>query len=230
MKKLLFAALLVCALVSSAWAQRISRVTSGLDVGTGFATNEFAPSLLYYQAISPRNLPWFQISAGMRVWSYFGNDASLAAPSGTSRDDVMRLSRVTATGANFMVGVNFHLAQRIDLGVNTDLFGIAFGKRRNAIYSLGNPLTAPDSIRTLNGTEIGIAPTNLNAIPSLYRPNNGQTEAFLRIWITQRVGIKLGYVVGRIAYRSDNALNNGQKRFSFGYEMPYISAAFPLYN
>ena len=212
------------------YAQRISRVSTGVDIGTGFAEGQWAPSMLYYQALNPAKAPWIQLSGGARVWTYLANDISLTAPANDSQNDIMQLSRVSATGVNFMLGLNFTFANKIDLGVNADILGFAFGKRRNALYKLASPTVAPDSIRALNGTDIGIAPANLNIIPAFKANNNGQAEAFVRVWISQQVGIKVGYIMGQVAYRSDNLLNNRQGRFSSTYAMPYVSLAIPLYN
>ncbi len=230
MKKVLFGILLLGATISPGFAQRISRVMSGVDVGTGFANDQWGPSLLFYQALSLPKVPWIQLSGGLRVWSYFANDINLKAPSGSLQSDIMQLSRVTATGANFMLGINLRVADRLDIGGNADLLGLAIGKRRNAIYKLGSVAAASDSIRKLNNTEFGVAPANLNLLPVFIRQNNGQAEVFARLWVTPRFGIKAGYVLGQVAYRADNKLNNGQRRFSSTYQMPFIALSFPLYN
>ena len=231
MKKTYGTVLLLLISVLSSYGQRISRVASGLDVGTSFAKGQFAPSLLYYQALHPVNVPWIEVNGGVRVWSYFANDTYLTAPAGNSKDDIMQLSRVSATGASFVMGANFKLAKVIDLGVNADLLGFAFGKRRNAIYRLASPESVKDSLSLeLNGNDVGIAPANLNAIPFLKKNNNGQAEAFIRVWVSPQIAIKAGYVWGQVAYRTDVKLNNGQKRFSTNYQMPYVAISIPLYN
>lgn len=230
MKKILIVILLMGVGTVTGYAQRISRVLSGIDIGTGYADQQWGPSFLYFQALDLPKAPWIQLNGGIRVWSYFADDINLTAPSGTSQSDIMQLSRVTATGANFVLGVNLRLAKVVDIGVNADMLGIAFGKRRNAIYRLASVASAPDSIRKLNGNEFGVAPANLNIVPFFKTKNNGQAEAFVRFWINQRFGFKVSYVLGQVAFRTDNKLNNGQRRFSSTYQMPYLSLCFPLYN
>lgn len=223
-------ALLVLVSVLSGYGQRISRVVSGLDMGTGFASGQFAPSMLYYQALHPANAPWIELNGGFRVWSYFANDTYLTAPAGNSKSDVMQLSRVSASGVSFVMGANFKLAKIIDLGVNADLLGFAFGKRRNAVYRLASPESVKDSLSLeLNGEDVGIAPANLNVIPIIKKNNNGVAEAFVRVWVSPQIAIKAGYVWGQVAYRTDEKLN-GQKRFSSQYQMPYVAITIPLYN
>lgn len=230
MKKTYGTLLLLIVSVLSGYSQRISRVASGLDVGTSFASGQFAPSFLYYQALHPANMPWIEINGGTRVWSYFANDTYLTAPVGNSKDDIMQLSRVSATGISFVMGANFKLGKVIDLGVNADLLTLAFGKRRNAIYRLASPESTDDSLSLqLNGKDVGIAPANLNVIPFLQNKNNGQAEAFIRVWVSPQIAVKAGYVWGQVAYRTDEKLNR-QKRFSTHYQMPYVAITIPLYN
>lgn len=231
MRKIFGVVLLVLVGVLSGYGQRISRVASGLDIGTGFASGgQFAPSLFYYQALHPANAPWIEVNGGVRVWSYFANDTQLTSKVFNSRVDRMQLSRVSATGVSFVMGANLKLAKIIDVGVNADLVGFAFGKRRNALYRLASPESAKDTLSlALNGKDVGIAPANLNVIPFLKKNNNGVAEAFVRVWVSPQIAIKAGYVWGQVAYRTDEKLN-AQKRFSSAYQMPYVAITLPLYN
>lgn len=231
MKRITCVVLILAVGSLAGYGQRISRVSSGIDVGTGFGGGQWGPSLLYYQALNPANAPWIQVHGGLRVWSYFAHDTGLTAPAGNSRNDVMQLSRISATGVNFVLGANFRLAGRIELGGNADLLGIAAGKRRNALYHLASPEAVKDTaVSKLDGEEVGLAPANLNIIPLLKRNNNGLAEVFVRLWVNPQFAIKAGYVWGQVAYRSDMKLNNGQGRFSSRYQMPYIAISLPLYN
>jgi hypothetical protein len=230
MKKVFLLTLCICLSTGYGYSQYQSRVWSGVDVGTGFGPEQWSPSLLYSQNLSPARLPWAQASAGMRIWRFMANDMDLTAPAGSGLNDVMQLSRASATGISFVLGVNLKLARRVDIGANADLVGFAFGKRRNAIYRLASPTTASDSIRGLNGKQISIAPANANIVPAFMKQNNGQAEAYVRLWFSEQIGIKLGYMWGQVAYRTDAKLNNGQGRFSSTYRMPYAAISFPMYN
>ncbi|WP_373511773.1 hypothetical protein [Persicitalea sp.] len=233
MRKVFLAALLIGCSTFTAQAQRISRVSAGLDVGTGFGKGHFSPSLLYYQTIQPANAPWLRLTGGGRVWNYQAQDTYLTAPGGSSMDDTMQLSRASATGFSFVMGMSLRLGNFVDIGANADLLSFAFGKRRTATYRIADPssIAESDTISPkLNGEGVDIAPANLNAVPAFLRNNNGQAEAFVRIWLGKQVGVKFGYMIGQISYRSDFKLNNGQKRFSSGYQMPYVALSFPLYN
>lgn len=230
MKKIRIAVLLVCLSTAFGYAQRISRVSSGLDLGTGFAPEQWAPSLFYYQNLHPARLSWAELSAGTRIWGFLANDVNLTAPANETQQDIMQLSRASSTGISFVLGLNFRITRRFDLGGNADLVGFAFGKRRNALYRLASPASVPDSIQMLNGKEISIAPANVNIVPAFMKQNNGQAEAYVRIWFSEQIGVKLGYMWGQVAYRSDERLNNNQGRFSSFYRMPYAALCFPMYN
>ena len=233
MKKILVATLLISFCVFTTQAQRISRVSAGLDIGTGFGKEQFSPSLLYYQTLQPANAPWLRLTGGARVWNYQAQDTYLTAPGGRSMNDTMQLSRASATGVSFVMGVSLRIANAVDIGVNADLLSFAFGKRRTATYRLADPANVAESDTLspkLNGKGVDIAPANLNAVPAFLRNNNGQAEAFVRIWFGKQIGLKFGYMIGQISYRSDVKLNNGQKRFSSDYQMPYVALSFPLYN
>jgi len=233
MKKAFFAVLLVGFCAFTTQAQRISRVSAGLDVGTGFGQGNFSPSLLYYQTLQPANAPWLRLMGGARVWNYQAQDTYLTAPGGRSMNDTMQLSRASATGVSFVMGLSLHIANRVDIGVNADLLSFAFGRRRSATYRLADPSNVAESDTLslqLNGKGVDIAPANLSVAPAFLRNNNGQAEVFVRIWLGRQIGLKFGYMIGQISYRADNKLNNGQKRFSTGYQMPYVALSFPMYN
>ncbi len=229
MKKIFLAVLLIVTGNLTAQAQRISRVSSGVDIGSGFGDNgQFSPSLLYYQNLQPPHLRWAQLSGGVRIWNYHGRDTNLTAPGGFSREDVMSLDRVSATGISFFMGVNFQPIRFLDIGANADLLSLALGKRRSALYTLAMPGGSDDSLTlALNGENVDIAPTNLNAVPAFLKRNNGQAEAYVRIWFGRQIGLKLGYMIGQISYRTDQKLN-GQGRFSSMYQMPYAAISIPL--
>lgn len=230
MKKVLLAVLMTVVGSQVSQAQRISRVSSGVDIGSGFGEGQFSPSLLYYQNLQPAHLQWAQLSGGVRIWNYHGKETKLTAPGGFSREDVMSLDRVSATGISFFLGVNFRPVRFLDIGANADLLSLALGKRRSALYTLATPGSTDDSLtQAANGKEIDIAPTNLNVVPAFLKRNNGQAEAYVRIWFGKQIGLKLGYMIGQISYRTDKKLN-GQGRFGSMYQMPYAALSFPLYN
>ncbi|GAB2800465.1 hypothetical protein GCM10027275_53110 [Rhabdobacter roseus] len=214
----------------SAQAQRISRLSSGFDIGTGYAKEAWAPSFLYYQMINPPRQSWLQLGWGVRGWGYYTQrNTSFLAPNGAGSQDTLRLGQISANGASFVLAVNFRLG-KIDIGANADVIGLAFGKKRNGLYVLSNLGMASDSALKYQGTLLPTAPRNINALPFIYKNANGQAEAYVRIWFSEQVGLKLGYVLGQSAYRLDMRLNNNQRYFGHAYGMPYVALALPVFN
>ncbi len=212
------------------FAQSLSRITSGLDVGTGFKDHEWSPSLLYYQNLSGNKARWLQIGWGIRASGYYkDNTTTLVAPSNAPGNDSLVSPRVSATGVSFLLGINLKF-KYFDLGANADLMSIAFGSKSPALYRIADPSMASDSIAPLHNKLLDAGPRRLNALPWVWKQNNGMGEAYVRIWLHQRFGIKLGYMIGRAAYRAPKALNNGQKNFGTAFGMPFASISMPIYN
>lgn len=86
MKKIVGVVLLVLVGVLSGYGQRISRVASGLDIGTGFASGgQFAPFFTTRPFIPPMR-PGLN-ERGVRVSSYFANDIQLTATAVNSKEE-----------------------------------------------------------------------------------------------------------------------------------------------
>lgn len=209
------------------FSQDISRVTSGIDLGLGYQDKTWVPSVTYHQELSLNNFPWFRIGWGVRAWGYYAGRTDLLPKSNILANDTLKFGRLSANGASFLIGANFRV-WKFDIGANTDLFGVAFGLKRSGLY------TKP-SLYEGEGSEyynkyLSSAPATLNVVPLVLDNQNGQSEVYLRYWINDRIGFKLAYVHGRITYASPYKLDNGQKRYSSSYGVPYLAVSFPLYN
>ncbi|TDE14643.1 hypothetical protein [Dyadobacter psychrotolerans] len=209
------------------YAQQPARVTAGVDFGTGYKDKTWVPSAMYHQELSLNHFPWLRIGWGVRAWGYYAGRTDLAPKNTSLSGDTLKFGKITSNGLSFLAGASIKL-WRFDIGANTDLVGIAFGARRRGLYT---QTTLPDG----EGAEfynsyVPSAPSTLNALPLFLENQSGQSELFLRYWFTPRVGLKVGYVHGRITYASSEKLDNGQTRFSQSYGVPYASVSFPLYN
>jgi len=208
--------------------QSLSRVTSGVDLGLGYKDKAWVPSIMYHQNLSLSNFSWFQIGWGVRTWAYYAGRTDLAPKDNLlSGGDTLKFGKVTTNGISFLAGATVKL-WKFDIGANTDLIGVAFGVRRRGLYTKSSSVEGEGA--EFYNAYVPSSPTPLNAVPLFLNNNNGQSEVFLRYWITPRVGIKVGYVHGRISYTATEKLDNGQKRFSTTYGVPYAALAFPLYN
>ncbi|MCE7039559.1 hypothetical protein [Dyadobacter sp. CY312] len=227
MKIARLAVLLILVFSIKSVGQQLGRVTSGVDLGLGYKEDVWVPSAMYHQELSLNNFPWFRIGWGVRGAGYYANRTDLAPKNTAMSGDSLKFGKITTNTISFLVGANVRI-WRFDIGANTDLIAIGFGAKRRGLYSAGK-LTNGEGSEFYN-TYVSSAPSTLNALPLVLDNQNGQSELFLRYWITDRIGIKLGYVHGRVTYTSSEKLDNGQTRFSHSYGVPYAAISFPLYN
>lgn len=218
--------ILTCINVLNSNAQYAPRITSGFDLGTGYQDNRWAPSFLYHQSLHFTKSPWFRVGWGIRTYGFYAPRTTLLSKEYNGKSDTLTFNQVSNTGVSFVLGVNFKLAKFIDVGANADLFGVAFGIKRSGLYKIADLASLPDSIAGLNNTVIKASPSNFNALPNFIKGQNGQGEAYVRIWFGQRIGLKLGYALTQLAYISSDKLNHGNRRFSEQFGMPYAALTF----
>jgi hypothetical protein len=210
----------------NAFSQEMSRVTSGVDVGLGYQDKEWVPSITYHQELSLSNFQWFRIGWGVRAWGYYAGRTDMFPKTSALSSDTLKFGRLSANGVSFLLGANFRV-WKFDIGANTDLFGIAFGLKRKALYA--NSGLYSEGGEYYN-KQLSSGPATLNALPLVLDKQNGQSEVFVRFWITDRIGVKVGYTHGRITYSAPVKLENGQTRYSTTFGVPYAALSFPLYN
>lgn len=222
-----FAILLISMIPFVGQAQSQPRVTSGIDVGLGYEDKAWAPSAMYHQELSLNHFPWFRIGWGVRANGFYNGRTDLAPKSTAQSGDTLRFGKITTNSFSFLAGTNIRI-WKFDIGANTDLFGIAFGVKRRGLYA--KPSFTEGEGAPFYNSYVSSSPTPLNALPLLLENNNGQSELFVRFWVTDRIGLKVGYVHGRVTYTASERLDNGQRRFSKSYGLPYAALSFPLYN
>ncbi|WP_031528366.1 hypothetical protein [Dyadobacter crusticola] len=224
--------LLIFTLASSiAFGQRQSQVSAGVDVGAGFNSTSWAPSVLYHEEISPNNVPWLRAGLGFRAWGYYAGRTNLYSKK--SNSDFLEYTNVSANGVSFVIGANFRI-WRVDLGVNTDLIGASYGTRRRGFYDK-EPSVEPTVGAPYYQQWISTSPVIFNFAPLALKNYNGQSEIYARVFLFKRLGVKLGYLHGQIAYvtrKQSNRkvlLDNRQRRVYNLYNMPYVALSFPIY-
>ncbi len=209
-------------------AQQVGRVSAGVDVGTGIKENAWAPSIMYHQELSLNHFPWFRVGWGVRGSGYYANRSDLAPKNTSMSGDTLKFGKVTTNTISFLIGANIRV-WKFDIGANTDLVGLTFGAKRTGLYSQ-TQLPVEGKGYEFYNMPISSTPTTFSAAPLLLNNQNGQSELYVRFWVTDRVGLKLGYVHGRVAYTAAQKLYNDQTIFSKTYGLPYAAISFPLYN
>lgn len=212
-------------------AQVESRLSGGVDVGPGFKSNSWAPSIFYHEDMGPQNLPWLRVVLGFRAWGYYGGKMDLESQNETNFRQKLEYRHVSSNGLSLVTGINIKV-WKIDLGANTDLIGLVLGSKRNAYYPKNT--RTPGAGSPYYNNWVSTAPTILNALPLILEKHTGQSELHARIWITRNLGLKLGYLYGQQVYLTRNVdgehvfLDHGQRYFSSTYGIPYAALAFSL--
>lgn len=214
-------------------AQTTSPIAAGIDVGAGFGSGkEWAPSVMYHEEIGPQQLPWLRLGIGLRAWGYYAGRTNLYTRRIAGVEDYLEYRDVSINGLSFLAGVNVTV-WKFDIGVNTDLLGLTYGSKRHAYYE--------KDLRQVPGTGLehynewlATRPTIVNALPLVLHRNSGQSEAFVRFRVGRTVGLKLGYMYGRVTYRTIKAdnfnvyLDNSQRHVSNVYGLPYAALSFSI--
>jgi hypothetical protein len=193
--------------------QTQSQASAVIDVGSGFSNDKsWAPSVLYYEQVSLNRVPWFRFGLGIRAWGYYADRTNLYTKT-DSPQDYLEYGKVS---------------------VNTDLIGASFGSKRSGYYEKAT--NTPGTGATNYNKWLSTSPVIFNAAPLFLENYNGQSEAYARFYLSRRIGVKVGYLYGHIAYRTRNKddskvfLDNNQRRFSQNYGMPYAAVSFPLFQ
>jgi len=229
MRKFRLTIILLVITVSLAFGQRISRVSSGVDLGTGIQGSAWSPSINYYQGLHPANARWMMFQWGLKGWGFHDGYSELTAPGNLLQSDTLYFNKVSNYGISFMIGLGFKFGN-LELGVNTDLISLAFGAKRDGLYQISNFSSAPEEVVKYHNNFVSSSPSFFNVLPAGIKAQNGQSEIYVRYRISKQFGIKAGYLVGQQSYTTTVKLNNNQNRFSGTYGMPFIALAFPVFN
>jgi hypothetical protein len=208
-------------------AQSPARVTSGVDLGLGYQDNIWVPAITYHQELSLANFSWLRFGWGVRTWGYYAGKTNLIPKETSYSNDYLKYGKITTNGLSILAGLNFRFGN-FDIGGNTDLVGLAIGAKRNGLYTKDYAFEG-DEAGSYNKL-VRSSPSLLNVLPVALENQNGQSELYIRYWISTTIGVKLGYVIGRTTYTTSEKLDNDQDRFSKTYAVPSLSISFPLYN
>ncbi|WP_188584532.1 hypothetical protein [Dyadobacter sediminis] len=211
-------------------AQKQPTVNVGMDIGAGFENSSLAPSIFYHEDLSVRGLHWLQFGVGIRAAGYYTGATDLLSTNDAISSDTLRYNRLSANTISFVAGMNLRF-WKLNLGFNTDLVNLAFGERRSGFY-LKRHLPA-DSVTHYNQF-VPTIPAVFNFMPVATPNQNGISEVYARVWLSRKIGLKMAYLFGRQTYttrinkKSQIVLDNGQRRFSTIYKMPYLAICFSL--
>lgn len=230
MRLLFLLTFLLISTFSGLQAQRLSRVTYGLDVGTGFTSDAFTPTINYYQNLTFGNLRFLGIGwTGRFGGNVINGNPVLKTLGNPGEQDQISLKRIITYDAAFGVTVNFDF-EHIEFGANVDLVNLSFGKNSKVLYKIADLQQATDSVKKLHNTLVSATPQSASLLPIATKKSNGHSEAYVRLWINQEFGVKLGYQLMNVVYNTKEPLSNNQKRFVDQYGMPFLALSFHIQN
>lgn len=202
---------------------------AGIDIGVGANSSGTSPSVLYYEEVGLPRMNWFQVGIGIRTWGFYSGKADLTLRHQSQPEQILKYQKLSANGLGFITGLNFKIS-RVDVGANTDIIGLVCGSARRALY-VQNTNVSGEGAAYYNKL-IQTAPTVLNVLPFFLSRQTGQSEIYARIKITRSFGVKVGYLHGRLAYKTMDiddkkvVLDYGQQKFSKTYGMPYAAFCY----
>lgn len=216
---------------TSIYAQQYSRIRSSLDVALGKNTDKLIGTLHYQQYLTFPRFNMLQVGWGIRGVHTNGKNIDFTtAPANltqkSSTIDTLQMPRAVITNFNFTVGVQFSILNRLDIGVNTDLIGLALGGKRTGTYLASAGYNSIDSLN-LHKTAQMATPTFLGlqwfANKQVGNLNN---EVYARLYISQRLGIKVGYIFNTTEYLTQKALLDDNRRFRSRTQMIQVGITF----
>lgn len=192
---------------------------SHLDLATSAATGRFSAALSGSH-LNPltRNVPRLKVGYGLRFTTFAAaNKYYVTAPaeftspvqnlgtifSETIQENIDTITTATAVSnsLNLAVYIQYSITSRIDAGFNIDVVGFSFGPKKefNIISSVFDPGQSP--IVSGAPTSLNLLLTSDNDIGSL------NSEFFVRYWVNERIGIRLGYTFLFSEYKLDRKLS-----------------------
>jgi hypothetical protein len=253
-------ALLFCLTTTCCVAQQDElvrgRLSSGLDLGAGFAANQFSPSASYYQLLNLTKSRAFSLGWTATFRTYYASDrdyltapaelsrgktgfAALGAPYQLATIDTLRMA--SASGTSFNFGVRAQVRFSIfEVGASADILGITLGRTRTGRYlsSQGfftgrNQAGTADSTIFFRGGNADQPAKPSRSNLQLFGDNSYgtlATEVYVRARVSQRLGVKVGYQWLMTEYRA-NVINEADRndRFRNRTGLIYVAATFPFF-
>ncbi|WP_428662613.1 hypothetical protein [Runella sp.] len=239
--------LLVCFLFTfltpSSYAQLFNPIRTGVDIGAAWKEKAWSIGFLYNQYLKIDRKGIFQVGWGIRgshlrtnTLDYTTAPSDLTkgktglavnAPAILKNIDTLQI-RTAITSFNLNVGAQISLFNRLDIGANADILGLAFGTRRSGFYLGSTGFSKVDSLN-LHKTNQAARPTGLSVeLPGDHVKGTLNSELFARLRFTERVAIKVSYLFAVSEYKTDNMLVADNRRFRLRSKMWYVGLSFPI--
>lgn len=225
------------------YAQIFNPIRTGIDIGAAANDKSYNVGFLYNQYLKVDRKGIFQVGWGIRGSQLQTNTLAyttapskltkgksgmaLNAPIALKNIDTLQI-RTGITSFNFNVAVQISLFDRLDIGANADILGLALGTRRSGFYLGSSGFSKVDSLN-LHRTYQGASPTGLAIqLPGDHLKGTLNSELFARLRFTEKVAVKVSYMLAVSEYKTDNVLVDDNQRFRLRSKMFYIGISFPI--
>ena len=207
------------------------------DLTFSIGQGQNAPSLGWSHLYGIGKKRKIQIGYGVRFTSYSStNKEYITAPAkltslaqgpqiffdGTTHPENLDTLSVFKSQVN-MLNLSIHLGYRFsskwDAGFNIDAVGFSFGKTQSATYNSYQGVD-PRTQETAKPTTLNALLVSDNDIGSL------NSEFFGRYWITQKIGVRLGYTFLFSEYSTTRKLNFDNDRFRYKSSMVLVGITY----
>lgn len=221
-------------------------------MGMGYTTNNYHPSIAYYQLINIGGRKLIALGWTARLGAFYGDNLNyytaparltrgksgfnaLGTPLMTDNIDTVRYDYVSMTSLNLGVRAQINLGP-VEFGASADLLGLTLGKSRTGRYKSANgQFMNTDSTSAYfqgSNTFQSSHPSNINA--RLLGDNDIgtlSTEVYARVYINKRIGVKLGYQW----LTTETTVNNrdiiaDNNRFRNRVGLPYLALTLPIFQ
>ncbi len=212
-----------------------SRISAGVDIGTGFKPHQLAPSITYYQFLNLGERKLVSVGYTVKLGTFYAQNLDYTTSPTRADVDTVSFANVSMTNLNLGLRAEVNLGP-VALGVTADVLGFGFGRNRTGRYqsSAGKfiiPSSAgKDSVLTFTGTNANqsAGPTNVN-LQLLGNATIGtlSSEVYARIKVDKRIGVKLGYqwLTTEMSVRNRDVVADNN-RFRNRTSYPYVAVTF----
>lgn len=227
----------------TSYAQLFNPIQTRMDVGVAWKDKSSNISFLYNQYLKLDRKGIFQVGWGVRGSHLITNTLDYTtAPSELTRGksglainaplvmqniDTLQL-KTAITSFNFNLGFQLSLFNRLELGANADILGFALGTRRSGFYLGSSGFNKVDSLN-LHRTYQEASPSGFALqLPQDHVKGTLNSELFARLRITERVAVKVSYLLAVSEYKTNNILVDDNRRFRLRSQMLYVGLSFPI--
>ena len=227
----------------TSYAQLFNPIQTRMDVGVAWKDKSSNIGFLYNQYLKLDRKGIFQVGWGVRGSHLITNTLDYTtAPSELTRGksglainaplvmqniDTLQL-KTAITSFNFNLGFQLSLFNRLELGANADILGFALGTRRSGFYLGSSGFNKVDSLN-LHRTYQEASPSGFALqLPQDHVKGTLNSELFARLRITERVAVKVSYLMAVSEYKTNNILVDDNRRFRLRSKMLYVGLSFPI--